>query len=73
MARIAVRIYADDSILEAGVTSHLRTRPEITLLAGPAGIADEPAVNLVVSETLNEPTVQTLQQIRAARRRSRCS
>ena len=66
MARIAVRIYADDSILEAGVTSHLRARPEITLLPAFAETADEPAVNLVVSETLNESTVQTLQQIRGA-------
>lgn len=65
MARIAVRIYADDLILEAGVTTHLRMRPEITLLPGPAETADEPAVNLVVSETLNESTVQTLQQIRS--------
>ena len=65
MARIAVRIYADDSILEAGVTSHLRARPEIALLPGPADTAEEPAVNLVVSETLNEPTVQTLQQLRS--------
>jgi DNA-binding NarL/FixJ family response regulator len=65
VARIAVRIYADDSILEAGVTSHLRARPEITLLPGAAETADDPAVNLVVSETLNESTVQTLQQIRS--------
>jgi DNA-binding NarL/FixJ family response regulator len=65
VARIAVRIYADDSILEAGVTSHLRARPEIALLPGPADTAEEPAVNLVVSETLNEPTVQTLQQLRS--------
>jgi DNA-binding NarL/FixJ family response regulator len=65
VARIAVRIYADDSILEAGVTSHLRARPEITLLPALAETADEPAVNLVVSETLNESTVQTLQQVRS--------
>lgn len=64
MARIAVRIYADDSILEAGVASHLRARPEISLLPGYSESADEPAVNLVVSETLNESTVRTLQRIR---------
>ncbi len=64
MARIAVRIHADDLILEAGVTTHLRMRPEITLLPGLAETADEPAVNLVVAETLNESTVQTLQQLR---------
>ena len=65
VARIAVRIYADDSILEAGVTSHLRARPEIALLPGPAQTAEEPAVNLVVSETLNESTVSTLQRFRS--------
>jgi DNA-binding NarL/FixJ family response regulator len=65
LARIAVRIYADDSILEAGVTSHLRARPEIMLLAGSES-AREPHVNLVVSESLSPSTVQTLQRIRAA-------
>ncbi len=64
MARIAVRIYADDSILEAGVTSHLRARPEVTLLARSSECADEPSVNLVVAETLSESTVKTLQRIR---------
>lgn len=64
MARIAVRVYADDSILEAGVKSHLRSRPEINLLTGPGEGCDEPVVNLVVAETLNEATVQTLQRIR---------
>lgn len=66
MARVAVRVYADDSILEAGVKSHLRSRPEITVLAGQWEGGDEPAVNLVVSETLNESTVQTLQRVRSA-------
>jgi DNA-binding NarL/FixJ family response regulator len=64
VARVAVRIFADDLILEAGVKSHLRTRPEITLLtAGDTG--GNPVVNLVVTETLDESTLQTLQRIRA--------
>lgn len=62
LARIAVRIHADDSILEAGVVSHLRARPEITLLPGSES-ADEPHVNLVVAESLDETTVQILQRI----------
>jgi DNA-binding NarL/FixJ family response regulator len=65
VARVAVRIFADDLILEAGVKSHLRTRPEITLLAEPCDTGGDPVVNLVVTEMLDESTLQTLQRIRA--------
>ena len=64
MARVAVRVFANDSILEAGVKSHLRTRPEITLLTEPGDNGGELVVNLVVTETLDESTLHTLQRIR---------
>jgi DNA-binding NarL/FixJ family response regulator len=63
VTRIAVRIYAEDSILEAGVASHLRTRPEVELLAAGAQGADPAAVDLVVAETLDTPTLQTLRKL----------
>lgn len=43
----------------------LAQRPEITLITDPSE-GGGPVVNLVVSETLNERTVRTLQRIRTA-------
>ncbi|NUR58043.1 MAG: helix-turn-helix transcriptional regulator [Catenulispora sp.] len=66
MTRIPVRVYAEDSILDAGVTTHLRTRPEVEVLPDAARDPRPAAVDLVVAETLDEPTLHTLRRLQAS-------
>jgi DNA-binding NarL/FixJ family response regulator len=67
VTRIKVRIHAEDSILEAGVASHLRTRPEVDLLPGGEEGGAQPAeVDLVAAETLNAPTVRILRRLQGS-------
>jgi len=63
MTRVKVRIHAEDSILEAGVASHLRTRPEVDLLPGGADPAE---VDLVAAEAFNTSTIRTLRRLQGS-------
>jgi DNA-binding NarL/FixJ family response regulator len=61
-----LRVYAEDLILEAGVASHLRSRPEVEILGGLAQDGRPAAVDLVVAEALNTSTLQTLRKLQAS-------
>ena len=58
---IATYIYADDPILQAGVASQLRMRPEITVL-GP-GEVDVAQVAVIVADTLDDEVTRVLRAI----------
>jgi DNA-binding NarL/FixJ family response regulator len=60
-ARVAVWIYAEDPISQAGVASQLRARPEIQMVA--AGELDQAEVAVVVAETINDNIVRVLRAI----------
>ncbi|MFF5969924.1 LuxR C-terminal-related transcriptional regulator [Streptomyces sp. NPDC012769] len=61
--RIAVILHAPDPIYQAGVVSLLRPRPEITL-ADTAGPAVDTQVALIVTDTVKEPTLRLLREIK---------
>ena len=61
MPRIQVWIYAEDPISQAGVSSQLRARPEVQLVA--AGELDQAEVAVVVAETIDENIVRVLRAI----------
>ncbi|MEU5185448.1 LuxR C-terminal-related transcriptional regulator, partial [Streptomyces longwoodensis] len=59
--RVSVRVYATDQILEAGITSQLRQRPEVQVLR-----TDEPdmeRVALIAGEDLSEATLVLLRRL----------
>jgi DNA-binding NarL/FixJ family response regulator len=61
MTRVPVALYAQDPILEAGVTHQLRPRPEIALL-GPND-EEHAAVALVVVDRLDDEAVTLLHRL----------
>jgi DNA-binding NarL/FixJ family response regulator len=61
MTRVPVALYAQDPILEAGVTHQLRPRPEIALL-GP-NVEEHAAVALVVVDRLDDEAVTLLHRL----------
>ena len=61
MAQVPVHVHAWDPILHAGVTSHLRPRPEIRLLG--MGEAEQARVTVVAVDAIDEPTVNLLHKI----------
>ena len=60
-APIATYVYADDPILQAGVASQLRMRPEIKVL-GPGEI-DTAEVAVIVADTLDQEVTRVLRAI----------
>ncbi|MEU3454599.1 response regulator transcription factor [Micromonospora sp. NPDC006766] len=66
MRRLPVHLYSTDVISRAGVVSQLRPRPEVLLLD--ESEADQAAVAVVISDSIDEPTLRAL---RALRSRSR--
>jgi hypothetical protein len=61
MTRVPVALYAQDPILEAGVRSQLRPRPEIELLE--PNEEERAAVALVVVDRLDDETEQLLRRL----------
>lgn len=68
MRRLPVHLYSTDVISRAGVVSQLRPRPEVLLLD--ESEADQAAVAVIVSDSIDEPALRTL---RALRSRSRAA
>jgi DNA-binding NarL/FixJ family response regulator len=62
MDRIPVYVTASDPILDTGVSSQLRCRPEITLLDKVAELPD--MVGIVVSDEVDAPTLQLIRKLR---------
>lgn len=62
MRRIPVHLYSTDVISRAGVVSQLRPRPEVLLLD--ESEADRAEVAVVVSDSIDEPTLRTLRMRR---------
>ncbi len=61
MTRVPLAIYAQDPILEAGVRSQLRSRPEVELVG--AAEEDRAAVALVVVDRLDDEAVRLLRRL----------
>lgn len=61
MTRVPVAIYAPDPILEAGVTHHLRPRPEVEVLR--PNEDDRAEVSLVVVDRLDDTSGQLLRRL----------
>jgi DNA-binding NarL/FixJ family response regulator len=61
MTRVPLAIYAQDPILEAGVSSQLRSRPEVELLG--SGQEEHAVVALVVVDRLDDEAVQLLRRL----------
>jgi DNA-binding NarL/FixJ family response regulator len=69
MEGTTVHVHAWDPILKAGVVSQLRPRPEVRILGDHE--ADKAAVTVVVTDTVDESTVQLLKRMhRVARSRT---
>ncbi|SCF03197.1 DNA-binding response regulator, NarL/FixJ family, contains REC and HTH domains [Micromonospora viridifaciens] len=68
MRRLPVHLYSTDVISRAGVVSQLRPRPEVLLLD--EAEAEQAEVAVVVSDSIDEPTLRAL---RALRSRSRAA
>jgi DNA-binding NarL/FixJ family response regulator len=62
MTRVPLAIYAQDPILEAGVRSKLRSRPEVELLGQDED--ERAAVALVVVDRLDDEAVRLLHRLR---------
>ena len=60
--RVATYVYADDPILQAGVVSQLRVRPEIDIVA--AAELSRAAVAVAVADSLDGETLRVLQALR---------
>ena len=58
MDRIPVAVHAEDPLSQAGVTSQLRSRPEILIVE--SGSRTQPRVAVVVADSADEPTMQQL-------------
>lgn len=66
MRRLPIHLYSTDVISRAGVVSQLRPRPEVLLLD--ESEADQAAVAVVVSDSIDEPTLRTLRALRTRTR-----
>ncbi|MEJ3405453.1 response regulator transcription factor [Rathayibacter sp. YIM 133350] len=62
MTRTTVRVYARDPISEAGLSSQLRPRPEVRIVA--ADEEDAPEVVLVIVEHVDDEALNTLRFLR---------
>lgn len=62
--RVPTYVYADDPILQAGVVSQLRLRPEIDIVAAPELSRAEVAV--AVADSLDAETLRVLQTLKRA-------
>ena len=60
--RVATYVYADDPILQAGVVSQLRVRPEIDIVS--AGELSRAAVAVAVADSLDGETLRVLQTLK---------
>lgn len=60
--RIQVYVTATDPILQSGVASQLRTRPEVELTAEP--VVDETGVSVVVSDVVDGAALQLIRELR---------
>lgn len=62
--RVSTYVYADDPILQAGVVSQLRMRPEIDVVeAGELAGVD---VGIAVADTLDDETIRILRSLKKA-------
>ena len=66
MRRLPVHLYSTDVISRAGVVSQLRPRPEVLLLD--ESEADQAAVAVIVSDSIDEPALRTLRGLRSRSR-----
>ncbi|MGX9673706.1 LuxR C-terminal-related transcriptional regulator [Mycobacterium sp. HM-7] len=62
--RVSTYVYADDPILQAGVVSQLRLRPEIDIVA--AAELSRAEVAVVVADSLDAQTLRVLQALQRA-------
>jgi DNA-binding NarL/FixJ family response regulator len=62
--RVSTYVYADDPILQAGVVSQLRTRPEIEIVE--AGELSRAQVGVAVADALDDETLRILRALRRA-------
>jgi DNA-binding NarL/FixJ family response regulator len=62
--RVSTYVYADDPILQAGVISQLRMRPEVELVA--AGDLQRAEVGIAVADVLDEATLRILRSLKKA-------
>ncbi|MFB7270679.1 response regulator transcription factor [Streptomyces sp. NPDC056244] len=60
--RVRVAVHAQDPLTQAGITSQLRTQPQIRLATGHDETPD-PQVVVVAADILDENTLQTLQRL----------
>ena len=58
---VTIYVYADDPILQAGVSSQLRMRPEVRVV-GPADL-DSAQVAVVVADVLDDDAVKVLRAV----------
>ncbi|MEH1013098.1 response regulator transcription factor [Micromonospora sp. CPCC 206060] len=63
MRRVPVHLSSTDVISRAGVVSQLRPRPEVLLLDETE--ADQAQVAMVVTDSIDEPTLRTLRALRS--------
>ncbi|OLR92386.1 helix-turn-helix transcriptional regulator [Actinokineospora bangkokensis] len=63
-ARTAVHVTATDPILETGVASQLRGRPEVALLPVPREDVDPAAVCVVVSDVVDDAALRLVRELR---------
>ena len=61
MERTSVCVHAWDEILSAGVVSHLRTRPELRVLARDQ--TDDARVAVVVVDQVDDDTMQLIRRL----------
>lgn len=62
--RVSTYVYADDPILQAGVISQLRMRPEIDVIE--SGNLDGVEVGIAVADTLDDETIRILRSLKKA-------
>jgi len=61
MSRVPIHVYAWDPILQAGVVSHLRPRPEVQILGDRE--VDQALVMVVVTDSVDDRTLQLLKRL----------
>lgn len=62
--RVSTYVYADDPILQAGVVSQLRMRPEIDVVE--SGVLADVDVGIAVADTLDDETIRILRSLKKA-------